>query len=86
MLKRALTFLFLCGLVSATALSAQQPPMLVLAPQSPPPSTAQHAAILAALRTGDGEAARASMTRHIENAGELLALHFASSQMVAWPD
>jgi len=50
MLKRALTFLFLCGLLFAAGLSAQQPPMIVLAPQSPAPSTAQHAAIVAALQ------------------------------------
>jgi hypothetical protein len=50
MLKRTLTFLFLCGLVSAAALSAQQSPVIVLAPQSPPPSTAQQTAILAALQ------------------------------------
>jgi hypothetical protein len=52
MLKRTLTALLLCSLVFAAGLSAQQPPPppIVLAPQSPAPSAAQHAAIVAALQ------------------------------------
>jgi DNA-binding GntR family transcriptional regulator len=48
-------------------------------------SAQDHAAILAALIEHDGEAARAAMTRHIENAGELLAANFESAQMIANP-
>ncbi len=43
-------------------------------------SARDHAAILAALAARDSEAARGAMRRHIENAGDLLARHFASSQ------
>jgi hypothetical protein len=54
MSKRALICLFLCGLASAAVLPAQPPPppppLIVLAPQSLQPSSAQQAAILAALQ------------------------------------
>lgn len=46
-------------------------------------SAEDHAVILAALSDHDGEAARAAMNRHIENAGELLAVNFESAQMAA---
>ncbi|MHB8463930.1 MAG: GntR family transcriptional regulator [Acidimicrobiales bacterium] len=39
-------------------------------------SARDHASILAAVRAGDAEAARAAMHRHIEHAGRLLAAHF----------
>lgn len=39
-------------------------------------SASDHAAILEALAAADGDAARAAMMRHIQNAGELLAAHF----------
>jgi DNA-binding GntR family transcriptional regulator len=39
-------------------------------------SANDHAAVLDALAGSDGEAARAAMVRHIQNAGELLAAHF----------
>jgi DNA-binding GntR family transcriptional regulator len=38
-----------------------------------------HAAILRALKDHDGEAARAAMTRHMENAGEFLSAHFEAA-------
>jgi len=43
-------------------------------------SAQDHAAIIAALVDHDAEAARAAMTRHMENAGELLAAHFEAAQ------
>jgi len=43
-------------------------------------SAQDHAAILAALVERDGAAARAAMTKHMENAGELLAEHFEAAQ------
>ncbi|HVW41689.1 MAG TPA: GntR family transcriptional regulator [Amycolatopsis sp.] len=49
----------------------------------PRASAQDHAAIMSALRKGDAEAARKAMTRHIENAGELLAHHFVSAQVAA---
>jgi DNA-binding GntR family transcriptional regulator len=52
-------------------------------PGWPRASALDHAAILSALRKGDAEAARKAMTRHIENAGELLADHFVSAQVAA---
>lgn len=44
-------------------------------------SAKDHAAILTALAAHDRDAARTAMTRHVENAGELLAANFESSQM-----
>jgi DNA-binding GntR family transcriptional regulator len=52
-------------------------------PGWPRASAQDHAAILSALRKGDAEAARKAMTRHIENAGELLADHFVSAQIAS---
>jgi DNA-binding GntR family transcriptional regulator len=39
-----------------------------------------HAAILRALKDHDGEAARAAMIRHMDNAGELLSAHFEAAR------
>lgn len=46
-------------------------------------SAQDHASIISAMRAGDAEAARAAMTRHMENAGELLAANFESVEAVA---
>ena len=45
----------------------------------PEASTADHRAILGALRESDADAARAAMIRHIQNAGNLLAEHRSSA-------
>ena len=39
-----------------------------------------HAAILRALKDHDGEAARAAMIRHMENAGDVLSAHFEAAR------
>lgn len=47
-----------------------------------------HREILEAFRHGSARAARAAMTRHIEHAGELLAVHIESQAAQAerdWP-
>ena len=46
-------------------------------------SAQDHAAILKAISEHDGEAARAAMMRHMENAGDLLAANFESAQVLA---
>jgi DNA-binding GntR family transcriptional regulator len=46
-------------------------------------SAQDHAAIIKAIAERDAEAARAAMTRHVENAGELLAANFESAQATA---
>jgi DNA-binding GntR family transcriptional regulator len=51
----------------------------------PRASAQAHAAILEALSQGDAALARQTMTRHIENAGELLAVHFDTAQGDATP-
>jgi DNA-binding GntR family transcriptional regulator len=43
-------------------------------------SAHDHATIISALVDRDAEAARAAMTKHMENAGELLATHFEAGQ------
>lgn len=46
-------------------------------------SAQDHAAIIKAITERDADAARAAMTRHMENAGELLAANFESAQAIA---
>jgi DNA-binding GntR family transcriptional regulator len=46
-------------------------------------SAQDHAAIIKAITDRDAEAARAAMVKHMENAGELLAANFESTQPVA---
>lgn len=48
-------------------------------------SAQDHAAILQAITDRDAEAARVAMTKHMENAGELLAANFESAQPVYSP-
>jgi DNA-binding GntR family transcriptional regulator len=43
-------------------------------------SAQDHATIISALIDHDADAARAAMTKHMENAGELLAAHFEAGQ------
>jgi DNA-binding GntR family transcriptional regulator len=50
----------------------------------PDASVRDHSAILAALATRDPDAARESMTRHVQHAGELLATHLEQAE--AGPD
>jgi DNA-binding GntR family transcriptional regulator len=46
-------------------------------------SARDHTAIIKAITERDADAARAAMTRHMENAGELLAANFESAQATA---
>lgn len=48
-------------------------------------SAQDHAAIIHAIGAGDAEAARAAMTQHMKNAGDLLAANFDSVQAMAAP-
>jgi DNA-binding GntR family transcriptional regulator len=52
-------------------------------PGWPRASAQDHAAIIKAITERDAGAARAAMTRHVENAGELLAANFESAQVAA---
>jgi DNA-binding GntR family transcriptional regulator len=46
-------------------------------------SAQDHAAIISAIKAGDAAAARAAMTQHMENAGELLATNFESVEAIS---
>jgi len=48
-------------------------------------SAQDHAAIISAISAGDADAARAAMTQHMKNAGDLLAANFESVQAMAEP-
>jgi DNA-binding GntR family transcriptional regulator len=48
-------------------------------------SAQDHAAIINAISAGDADAARAAMTQHMKNAGDLLAANFESVQAMAAP-